>query len=231
MSKTEIFPIRMQASMMHTIVQNFLGKIGAFPGKYLGLPLHTRKLRKIEVQPLIDKIGARLPGWEGKFLSSSGRETLVKTVLSSLPIYHLTVFQAKKWLIKRIDCIRRSFLWKGENPDNVRGGHSLINWPTTCLPKVKGGLGILDLERFTRALRLRWLWFKWKQKQRAWNQLEIPCDRIDRELFCASTVVTIGDGKTAPFWCSNWINGTMAKSIAPLLYEKARRKKLQCTRH
>jgi hypothetical protein len=94
------------------------------------------------------------------------------------------------------------------------------------LPKVKGGLGILDLERFTRALRLRWLWFKWKQKQRAWNQLEIPCDRIDRELFYASTVVTIGDGKMAPFWCSNWINGTMAKSIAPLRYEKARRKKI-----
>lgn len=83
----------------------------------------------------------------------------------------------------------------------------------------------MDLERFTRALRLRWLWFKWKQKQRAWNQLEIPCDRIDRD-FYASTVVTIGDGKTTPFWCSNWTNGTMAKSIAPLLYEKARRKKI-----
>ena len=135
------------------------------------------------MQPLIDKIGARLPGWKGKFLSSSGKEILVKTVLSSLPIYHLTVFHAHKWLIKRIDRIRRSFLWRGESPDKVSGGHSLINWPTTCLPKTKGGLGILELERFTRALRLRWLWFKWKQKQRAWNDLEIPCDKVDRELF------------------------------------------------
>ena len=150
----------MQANMIHAIVQNFPGKISSFPGKYLGLPLHTRKLRRIEVQPLIDKIGARLPGWKGKFLSSSGKEILVKTVLSSLPIYHLTVFHAQKWLIKRIDRIRRSFLWRGESPDKVSGGHSLLNWPTTCLPKTKGGLGILDLERFTRALRLRWLWFK-----------------------------------------------------------------------
>jgi len=84
--------------MIHAIVQNFPGKISNFPGKYL--PLHTRKLRRIEVQPLIDKIGARLPGWKEKFLSSSGKEILVKTVLSSLPIYYLTVFHAQKMAYK-----------------------------------------------------------------------------------------------------------------------------------
>ena len=122
----------------------------------------------------------------------------MKSVLSSLPIYHLTVFQAQKWLIKKIDCIRRSFLLSGEIPDRVSGGHSLINWPTTCLPKVQGGLGILDLERFTRGLRLCWMWLQWKQKNRAWSNLEVPCDKVDRDLFYTSTVVTIGDGKTAP---------------------------------
>lgn len=103
-------------------------------------------------------------------------------------------------------------LWRGESPENVSGGHSLINWPTTCLPKTNGGLGILDLERFTRALRLRWLWFKWKQKQRAWNNLEIPCDKVDRELVHALATVIIGDGKTAP------------------LYEKKKRKKITVRR-
>lgn len=159
------------------------------PSKYLGLPLHSMKLRKIEVQPLIDKVGARLPGWRGTFLSSSGRETLVKTVLSSLPIYHLTVFQAQKWLFKKIDQICRSFLWRAETLDKLCGGHSLINWPTTCSPRSKGGLGVLDLERFMRALRLQCLWFQWKQPEQVWNNLEIPCDAIDRDLFNASTVV------------------------------------------
>ena len=64
-----------------------------------------------------------------------------------------------------------------ETPDNVNGVHSLINWPITCLPKQKGGLGILDLERFAGAVRSRWLWFKWKEKDRAWNKLDIPCDK------------------------------------------------------
>jgi hypothetical protein len=77
------------------------------------------------------------------------------SMLSSQPIYHMTVFPELKWLIKRIDQIRRSFLRRGETPDRVYGGHSIINWPTSCRPKIKGGLGILDLERFARALRLR----------------------------------------------------------------------------
>ena len=159
-------------------------------------------------------------------MSTSGRETLVKTVLSSIPIYHFTVFQAQKGVLKRIDRLRRSFLWRGETPENVTGGHSLINWPTTCLPKEKGGIGIMDLERFTRALRLRWLWFKWKQKERAWTNLEVPCNKTDHELFNASTVVNIGNGKTALFWTSSWINGASAKTIAPSLFQKTHRKKI-----
>lgn len=63
-------------------------------------------------------------------------------------------FSKQKWLIQKIDRLRRSFLWRGDTPNKVYGGHSLVNWPTTCLRK-KGGLGILELERFARALRLR----------------------------------------------------------------------------
>jgi hypothetical protein len=61
-----------------------------------------------------------------------------------------------------------------------------MQYKTTCLPKVKVrpkvkvGLGILDLERFARALRLRWLRFQWRQKERAWNKLERPCDSQDK---------------------------------------------------
>jgi hypothetical protein len=190
----------------------------------------VQKLRKIDVQPLLDKIGARLPGWKGRFLSSVGRETLVKMVLSSQPIYHMTVFPKLKWLIKRIDRMRRSFLWRGETPDKVYGGHSIVNWPTSCRPKIKGGLGILDLESFARALRLCWIWFQWCQKESTWNKLELPCDGRDRDLFAASTIVTIGDGKMAKFWTSSWVQGMAPKSFAPTLFKKARGRTSRCKR-
>jgi len=118
-SKTELFPIRTDNATVEQLIQNFPWKICNFLEKYLGLPLHIRKLRKVEVQPLIDKIGARLLGRKGRFLSTAGRETLVKTVLSSQLVYHLTAFSEQKWLIKRIDQLRRSFLWRGETPDKI----------------------------------------------------------------------------------------------------------------
>jgi hypothetical protein len=75
LAKTEIFPIYCQSTMVSSLIQHFPGRISSFPGKYLGLPLHTRKHRWVEVQSLINKIGARLAGWKGKLLSKAGRES------------------------------------------------------------------------------------------------------------------------------------------------------------
>lgn len=51
--KTEIFPIRCDEATISEALTDFPGKISKFPGKYLGLPLHTRSLRRVDVQPLI----------------------------------------------------------------------------------------------------------------------------------------------------------------------------------
>jgi hypothetical protein len=134
------------------VLQPFHGTRGNFPCRYLGLQLHTRPLRKIHIQPLIEKIGNRLAGWKGNLLNQAGRLTLVSSVLSSMPTYHLSVFPLANWARKRIDRIRRSFLWKGKAKSN--GGHCLITWPLVCKPKALGGLGVLNLNKFGCALRL-----------------------------------------------------------------------------
>jgi hypothetical protein len=66
LTKTEIYPIRCDEALNTEALRDFPGKICKFPGKYLGLPLHTRQLRRVDVQPLIDKIGGRLLVWKGK---------------------------------------------------------------------------------------------------------------------------------------------------------------------
>jgi hypothetical protein len=122
-----------------------------------------------------------------------------------MPTYHLTVFPLAAWARKKIDKIRRSFLWKGE--ENTNGGHCLVNWPTVARPKDLGGLGIPDLAKFGRALRLQWLWQEWVDESKPWAGAELPCNETDRLLFNSSTIITIGDGAKACFWHNSWFEG------------------------
>jgi hypothetical protein len=112
-----------------------------------------------------------------------------------------------------------------EGEKNVTGGHCLVRWEKVKRPKNLGGLGILDLECFSRALRLRWLWFEWVEPDRPWVGTELPCSELDHQLFRACTVVTIGDGKQASFWNSSWLDGRAPRDIAPNLFKLAWRKK------
>ncbi len=58
-----------------------------FPSSYLRLPLHIRKIRKLDVQPLIDRFAARLPTWKGRLLNKTSQLVLIKSTLSALPTY------------------------------------------------------------------------------------------------------------------------------------------------
>jgi hypothetical protein len=48
------------------------------------------------MQPLIDKIADKLPGWMGKNITRPGRITLAKTVLMATVVYHATVIPLSK---------------------------------------------------------------------------------------------------------------------------------------
>jgi len=74
------------------LVMNF--RRGTIPFVYLGLPIDgdSRKLRFWK--PIVDRIVARLSSWNSKFLSFGGRLVLLKSVMSSLPVYFLSFFKA-----------------------------------------------------------------------------------------------------------------------------------------
>jgi hypothetical protein len=109
-AKCAIYPVVCTALQIEGLLDVIPCEVKDFPFKYLGLPLHTRALRKIDVQPLINRIASKLPSWKAKFLDRSRRLTLVHSVLTSMPVHFMTVFALKKWAIKKIDNIRRSFL-------------------------------------------------------------------------------------------------------------------------
>jgi hypothetical protein len=175
--KCVVFPIRWFGVDVADVMEAFQCPIQVFPFKYLGLPLHFKQLRRVEVQPLIDKLANRLPMWKGRFLNRADRLKLLNSVLSAMPTYFLTVFAPKKWLIKKLDKIRRSFLWKGN--EVASGGHCLVRWANVQKPKKSGGLGVLDLEKFSRDLRLRWICYQWTDRDRPWVGSKVPCNDVD----------------------------------------------------
>jgi hypothetical protein len=133
LQKCAIYPIRCVLADITPTLDLLPVPICQFLCQYLGLPLHHRKNTKAELQPMINKVASRLLRWHGKLLNAATRLALVKSVLSTIPTYMLTVFHQGKWALRRIDKIRRDFLWKFKNDGDK--GICLANWKVVCRPK------------------------------------------------------------------------------------------------
>jgi hypothetical protein len=88
--KSSVIPIRCQGVDLDEVLCDFLARPALFPTKYLGLPLTSTRLRRIDFQPLVDKAVSKLTIWNGKNINHVGMSTLVKAVLTSQAVYRLT---------------------------------------------------------------------------------------------------------------------------------------------
>lgn len=222
LDKCTVAPIRCANLNLEHILQNFAGKIVNFPITYLGLPLTLGRLKVAHVQRFVDRTRAKLAGWQGRLLNQAGRRELVRSVLSSMPTYLLSSVKEPKQLTEDIDKIRRRFLWAGS--EEITGARCKVAWTTVAKPVDYGGLGIIELNAFSRALRLRWLWYRWSNPDRPWIGTELPVDDTDLAMFNAATVVTVRNGRKASFWNSSWMEGRPPANLFPLLYRHSRRK-------
>jgi hypothetical protein len=67
-------------------------KVGTIPFMYLSLPIGGNPWRLSFWDPIVNRIKSRLSGWNSRFLSFGGRLILLKSVLTSLPVYALSFF-------------------------------------------------------------------------------------------------------------------------------------------
>lgn len=82
---------------------------------------------------------------------------LLNHVLSAIPLYYLAMFRIPKWVIYKINQIRKCFLWAGVE-NFIRRKYYLVHWDIVCRAKENGGGGILNLEQMNYALLYKWGW-------------------------------------------------------------------------
>jgi hypothetical protein len=107
------------------------------------------------------------------------RSNLVKSVLTSIAIYFITILDVPMEVLMKISSLRRAFLWVG--CDKVTGGKCKLIWDLVCKPTTIGGLGIINLKFLPSALCLRWLWNEWSENPKTWVGLGNPCNKHDRD--------------------------------------------------
>lgn len=170
-----VAPIRCLELNLDQTLETFTGRRVGFPLTYRGLPLTLGRFKVVHAQRVVDNSRLILAGWQGKLLNIAGKRELVRSVLSSIRTYLLTALKAPKQLFQGINKAWQRFLWAGDS--ELTGGKCKVSRTLVARPTEFGGLGILDLERFIRALRLRWLWFNWANPEQPWTGTELPVTR------------------------------------------------------
>jgi len=165
--KSEIFCFGQAKEMEHHYSQLFGCQSGMYPFRYLGIPMHFRKLRNADWRIVEEKFEKKLSSWKGKHMSVGGRLVLINSVLTSLAMFMLSFFEVPKQVLERLDYYRSRFFWQSEEHKKK---YRLAKWNILCQPKEVGGLGIKNLDIQNRCLLSKWL-FKLINEEGIWQSL------------------------------------------------------------
>ena len=95
----------------------------------------------------VARLASRLSAWSGRSLSLQGKTTIIN-VLALSQIWHLChVFAIPAWASKHITKALWPFFWSGKK--------DLVARTTVCLPKSRGGFGVIDFERKAESFALQ----------------------------------------------------------------------------
>ena len=99
--KSELICFGDAQDSLNSYLDLFGCKHGDLPLKYLGIPIHYKKLQNSDRRNIEERVEKRLASWKGKLLSIGGRLTLINSVLSSLPMYMMSFFAIPKGVLKK----------------------------------------------------------------------------------------------------------------------------------
>jgi hypothetical protein len=143
-SKSCMMPINLEEDRLIHFARTLQCKQNMLPFTYLGLPLSITKPSLEFFLPIVQRVERRLNGI-ADFLDYGGKLLMVKSVLSSLPIFFMYCLDIPVSIKKQIVKYMRHCLWRKKNNEVHSRGPTLVAWEKICRPKNQGGLGVLDL--------------------------------------------------------------------------------------
>nr|GEV45005.1 RNA-directed DNA polymerase, eukaryota [Tanacetum cinerariifolium] len=109
------------------------------PFSHLEVKVGGRTERINSWDDVVSKVTSQLSKWKLKTLSIGGRLTLIKSVLTSIPLYQMSSFKVPIKVLNILESIRRKFF------NGIEGNERkpvLISWDTVLASKKYGGLGV-----------------------------------------------------------------------------------------
>ncbi|WVZ71541.1 hypothetical protein U9M48_020116 [Paspalum notatum var. saurae] len=229
-TKSELYCFGKAHQHLDSYMEIFGCKVGEFPFNYLGIPIHYKKLRNADWKKGEERFEKRLRSWKGKYLSIGGRLTLINSVLSSLPMYMMSFFDASKGVLRKLEYFRSRFFWQG---DDQKKKYRLARRSILSQPKDQGGLGIHELGTKNIALLSKWL-YKLLTSNGTWQQLILEWRSGDSHFwsgllkakrdFLRFGSFMVRDGVQVRFWKDIWLGPTPLRAQYPCLYNIARPK-------
>jgi hypothetical protein len=107
-------------------------------------------------QGVIDKVEKRISQWGLGWINLARKSTLMKSVLTGMPIYQVSTLLTPKSIMNQMARGIRISLWEGGETNNKK--FHLINWKMLWDSKDNGGLMIKDIFLMNLAMGAKLVW-------------------------------------------------------------------------
>lgn len=131
-----------------------ISKIGG-GGKYLGLPEQFTQRKKEIFSYLKKSVLSKIDGWQNKFLTTAGKEVLIKSVASAMPVFSMNSYKLPLEVCLEIESLLSKFWWGSTNEKRKM---SWMSWDRLTFAKQYGGMGFKSLAFFNQALLANQVW-------------------------------------------------------------------------
>ena len=89
-------------------------RIGKLPSTYLEVPLGMRRNPLQVWDGVEERFRKKLAMWKRQYISKGGRLTLIKSTLTNMPIYTMSLLRIPKGVKARLEKIQRDYFGEGE---------------------------------------------------------------------------------------------------------------------